>query len=122
MKNYFKNISEVGVTPTSFFLFLLILVSCNQQQNPNISQEQQKLIDHGRVVYFANCIACHNQEPKFDGSIGPSLHGSSFELIRLRMLYGKYPDGHKPKRTTTDMPEFEDLKDDIPALHAFLNQ
>ena len=63
-----------------------------------------------------------NYQRKFDGSIGPSLHGSSFELIRLRMLYGKYPDGHKPKRTTTDMPEFEDLKDDIPALHAFLNQ
>jgi hypothetical protein len=33
----------------------------------------------------------------------------------------KYPDGYKPKRETALMPAFPELKNEIPAIHAFLN-
>lgn len=125
MRNFLKNISEVGFKPASLFLCLFILASCNSENNTEISsadKKKQELIDKGRVVYFGSCVACHNQNPKFDGSIGPAIQGSSLELVRLRVLFNKYPEGYTPKRTTTDMPPFEDLKDDIESLHAFLNQ
>ena len=79
------------------------------------------LFEKGRKSYLANCIACHNPNPKKDGAVGPAVADASLELLRLRVLDAKYPEGYKPKRATTAMAALPHLKDDIEALHAYLN-
>jgi mono/diheme cytochrome c family protein len=75
----------------------------------------------GKGVFVSNCIACHNPNPTLDGSIGPAIAGSSLDLITHRVLTRDYPPGYKPKRNSEVMPDFPQLKDDVPALHAYLN-
>ena len=75
----------------------------------------------GRTVYMANCIACHNSDPKRSGSLGPEVYGASLELLEARILRGEYPAGYEPKRKTKVMVALAHLKADIPALQAFLN-
>ena len=84
--------------------------------------DNTKLIDRGRTVYNTNCIACHNSNPKLAGSLGPDVHGSSLELLQTRVMRAAYPEGYKPKKPSAAMPAMPYLKNDIPALHAFLNQ
>lgn len=85
---------------------------------------QQTPIDpvaRGKQVYQSNCIACHNVDPHKPGAIGPDVWGSSQELIEARVLHGSYPAGYKPKRESRTMAALPYLKDEIPALAAFLN-
>jgi mono/diheme cytochrome c family protein len=77
--------------------------------------------NRGKVIYMTRCIACHNADPKLPGSLGPEIYGSSMELIRLRVTELKYPEGYTPKRKTKIMLAMPDLKNDIAAIHAFLN-
>ena len=84
------------------------------------SEPNERLSDHGKRVYLTTCIACHNQDPSKNGDIGPTLTGSSLDLLRARLLDGSYPPGYKPKRVTRVMPPFPYLKDDVEALAAFL--
>ncbi len=97
-----------------------ILLSCDKKETTKVGPVDP-LVDRGRAVYLSTCIACHNPDPTQNGAIGPSVSGSSLELLEARILHAKYPDGYKPKRETAQMPPFPELKDDIPALHAFLN-
>jgi hypothetical protein len=54
--------------------------------------------------------------------IGPSLAGSSLELLRAKVLKGEYPVGYKPKRATPSMAAIPSLtENDIVALEAFIN-
>ena len=111
----------------AFLLFLAVmLVSCFESKKEfkmtKAQQEQQALIDRGKAVYMSECIACHNLNPKFAGSIGPDVYGSSLELLEARLLRLEYPKGYKPKRDSDLMPDFPELEADIPAIHAFLNQ
>jgi mono/diheme cytochrome c family protein len=100
------------------FFLILITVACQKQdQTP-----EQILYEKGKAVYMANCISCHNMNPRMQGTVGPDVWGSSIELLEARMLYLKYPEGYTPKRDTGLMPEFLDLKNDIPAIHSFLNK
>jgi mono/diheme cytochrome c family protein len=85
-------------------------------------KQEDPLAARGRGVYMANCIACHNPNPRKDGNVGPALQGSSEELLRARVLEMRYPPGYKPKRPTKLMPPQPHLAPEIGALHAFLNQ
>lgn len=78
------------------------------------------LIGDGRATYQRNCIACHSVNPKVDGPLGPALAGSSLELLEARVLRGEYPAGYKPKRKSHVMQKLPFLKDQIPALYAYL--
>lgn len=101
---------------------LFILSACSK--NPKLAAlpiEQQELIEKGRTVYFANCVQCHNANPKKSGATGPDLYASTKELVHKRVIFLEYPEGYKPKRNTSDMGELEELEADIPALHAFIN-
>ena len=80
-----------------------------------------ELTERGRKVYSAQCIACHARNPAQDGSLGPSVLGSSRELLEARIVYGKYPEGYTPKKKTGVMPVLPHLKNEIDALHAYLN-
>lgn len=97
----------------------LSLVSCQKSDTPK--KTLSPLESRGKGVYISNCIACHNPDPRLDGSIGPAIADSGLELITHRVLTRSYPLGYKPKRSSEVMPDFPQLKNDVPALHAYLN-
>lgn len=89
------------------------------------SPEEVKLIEKGKLVYAAQCTACHNSNPKEPGMIGPAVAGSSAELLRYRVVLGQFPPGYTPKPAPSGgqihMPPLPFLEPDLPALHAYLN-
>lgn len=97
--------------------FLLLVVSCTKGEKKPPSLE-----DQGRNLYATHCTACHGANPKIDGTLGPAIFGSSLELLNSRILKGDYPSGYEPKRKTKQMVALPFLKDQIPALHAYLNK
>ena len=104
-----------------------LLASCKFGDDKAVqaSPEEQKIQairTRGRQTYMANCTVCHASDPKMDGPVGPAVAGSSLELIRLRVLEVKYPEGYKPKRDTHAMVALPHLKDEIEALYQYLNQ
>ena len=101
-----------------------LLVGCPSNNEKIAKQESlspEALVVRGRSVYVSNCLSCHGPDPRIDGPVGPSLAGSSEELLRLRVLYLKYPEGYKPKRLSGQMVALPHLEKEIPALHAYLN-
>ena len=78
------------------------------------------LAERGRQVYFAQCTSCHAMDPSQTGPVGPSVKGSSKELLEARLLRGSYPPGYKPKRSTTVMPPQPQIAADVPALATYL--
>lgn len=94
----------------------LFLVACTKKDKTPLTP-----LESGRKLYSTHCIACHNPNIKLDGAVGPALAGASLELLQRRVLHGDYPAGYTAKRTTHIMPVLPFLKDDIPALHAYLN-
>jgi mono/diheme cytochrome c family protein len=105
---------------TDLILFGLIglfgVLSCKEKESLSPLEEK------GKTAYMATCIACHASDPSKDGSLGPSVAGSTKELLKLRVLQGKYPDGYKPKRNSKIMTPLPHLEKDIEALHAYLNR
>jgi|TARA_B100000315_G_scaffold197604_1_gene188950 cytochrome c2 len=78
-------------------------------------------IEKGRMVYFANCVSCHNNNPKKPGSIGPEVYGASIDVLTQKIVFGKYPENYSPKRTSKLMLLMPHLKKEISNLHAFIN-
>ena len=106
--------------------FLFGISACTKKAAPPVgelspAEKATQLADRGRKSYLANCIACHNPDPKKDGVLGPAVHGSSFELLSARILDASYPPAYKPKRDTKTMVALPHLKGDLEALNAFLN-
>lgn len=103
---------------------LLFLAACALQTwtacNKRDPNEDPK-IRTGRVLYQASCSACHNRNPGVDGALGPSVKGSSLELLKARVLHGTYPPGYTPKRDTKVMVKLPLTEPDVEAIHAFLN-
>ena len=117
-----------------FFALLLIMLVSNCEKKSNEQEEaekdQKKLnnafaltkdFEKGRVVYFANCVSCHNHNPKKPGSIGPAVYGVSIDVLTQKIVSGKYPENYRPKRTSKIMPSMPHLNKDISNLHAFIN-
>ena len=120
MKITLKNLIQVGP-----LVALLFFSSCNKEENIRLSPVEvarKELSAKGKVVYIANCVVCHNINPKLPGPTGPEIYGSSVELLTARLIKLEYPKGYRPKRDTELMPSFEELEKDIPSLHSFLNQ
>jgi mono/diheme cytochrome c family protein len=92
----------------------------NSDTSPEAA-EKIALIQRGRAMYVSICGACHNMNPKIDGALGPAIAGSSLELLEARVLFAKYPEGYKPKRETKLMVALPQFKNDLPAIHAYLN-
>ena len=117
-----------------FFALLLIMLVSNCEKK-NIEQEegeadQKKLhntvtlttdIEKGRIVYFANCVSCHNNNPKKPGSIGPEVYGVAIDVLTQKIVSGKYPGNYRPKRPSKIMPSMPHLNTEISNLHAFIN-
>ena len=111
-----------GVDPPThmiitLFLFMALLISACTKSKP-----VAPLVQKGRTIYQAKCIACHNADPKLAGALGPEVKGASLELLKLRIKEGVYPQNYTPKRTTKLMVPMPELsEEDIKALHAYLN-
>lgn len=110
-----------------FFLGALIValsvVACEKKKEaPAEPLTPEALAQKGRSVYVSNCLACHNADPALDGAIGPAIKGASLALLEAKVLTGTYPAGHSPKRATTVMTKFPQLKEQLPAIHAYLAQ
>jgi len=77
-------------------------------------------VELGKRVYMASCIACHNQDPTRDGTIGPAIAGSALALVEARVLRAEYPPGYTPKRSSRLMPAQPFLKSEVGNLAAYL--
>ncbi len=108
-----------SILAASFLIAACTPKSSSTTSSPTLSEND--LPARGKKVYGQNCTACHNPNPKLDGTIGPAIAGSSLELISARVLHANYPAGYKPKRDSHQMPALPSLEPEIPALHAFLN-
>lgn len=97
-----------------------LLFSCNK--NKGNEKPLNDLAKRGQLIYFANCIACHNSDPARDGVIGPAIMGASLELIEARIMKASYPKNYKPKRLTKAMVALPHLAKEIKAIHAFLQR
>ena len=117
-----------------FFSLLMIMFVSNCEkksiEQEEAEAEQKKLnktvalttdIEKGRMVYFANCVSCHNNNPKKPGSIGPAVYGVSIDVLTQKIVSGKYPENYKPRRKSKIMPPMPHLNKEIPNLHAFIN-
>jgi mono/diheme cytochrome c family protein len=97
----------------------LMLSACSSDSGDSAGAKDQNW-QRGRSVYVANCVACHNNDPSRDGTIGPALQGSPPELVETRVLRTEYPPGYTPKRNTKVMPTFPFLKSEVKYLAAYL--
>lgn len=99
----------------------IFTTACKKEEAANLSPAEQLKAD-GRKIYIANCIACHSADIDQDGTVGPALKSSTFEILKAKLLEGKYPDGYKGKRPISgSMPKYAFTDDQIRALEAFLH-
>ncbi len=106
-------------------LVLALLVSaCTKKttETQGDPSDPKAMMEKGRMVYVTNCTSCHGTDPKIDGALGPAVQGASFELLEKRIIDGTYPENYKPKRDTKIMQPLPFLKNDLKALHAYLNK
>ena len=101
-----------------------ILFSCTKKANETaaVSTPEGPSIARGKRIYQTTCTACHASDPRKAGTIGPDMQGSSLELIRSKVMTGRYPDNYpNPKRKTHSMGALPHLEPEIPSLHLYLN-
>jgi mono/diheme cytochrome c family protein len=118
-------------------MFGLVTVSCKESTNKDVTNKEatssgevsndpaqiaEAQFKQGKMIYISRCIACHNADPKKQGSLGPDVWGSSKELLEARVVHGKYPEGYTPKKDSRIMVPMPELANDIEALHVFLNK
>ena len=109
----------------ALLLTLWIATGCTKKQEAagpvDPATAAANLVEDGRARFNQHCTACHSPNPKLDGPVGPAVFGASLELLEARIVKAEYPAGYTPKRTTRQMVALPFLKDDIPALHAYIN-
>ena len=117
------------------FFVLLLMALVSNCENKSLKHEEAEVdknnqknsvaltndIEKGRMVYFANCVSCHNNNPKKPGSIGPVVYGVPIDVLTQKIVSGKYPENYRPKRTSKIMPLMPHLNSEISNLYAFIN-
>ena len=123
------------MTMGRLFFVLLLMALVSNCENKSLKQEEAEVgknnqknsveltndIEKGRTVYFANCVSCHNNNPKKPGSIGPVVYGVPIDVLTQKIVSGKYPENYRPKRTSKIMPLMPHLNSEISNLYAFIN-
>jgi mono/diheme cytochrome c family protein len=96
----------------------VLAAACSGGGETRLSPAAQR----GRAVYLNVCVACHNADPRQDGTIGPNLVGTSRELLEWRVTKAQYPPGYLAKRATHVMPAFPQLAGEVDDLYAFISE
>ena len=123
------------MTMGRLFFVLLLMALVSNCENKSLKHEEAEVdknnqknsvaltndIEKGRMVYFANCVSCHNNNPKKPGSIGPVVYGVPIDVLTQKIVSGKYPENYRPKRTSKIMPLMPHLSSEISNLYAFIN-
>jgi mono/diheme cytochrome c family protein len=113
----FYKILGAFVGPLFFSSFL-------HANDPAPGSQHSLIVERGRKLYVANCLRCHNKDPNIKGSIGPEVVDAPYEVMYSKVMTGKYPDplpkGFIPKRKSRAMQPLPKLKNDIPALWAYV--
>ena len=115
------------------FVLLFFISGCDifktndKKQSQKVGKSKESITltndsEKGKATYYANCIPCHNNDPKKQGSIGPKIYGASKDLLTKKINYGEYPKNYTPKKNTKIMPLMPHLHKNISNLHAFLNK
>ena len=90
---------------------------------PMVAMDKATL-EKGQRLYRANCLQCHNRDPNLNGSLGPQMTDAPLEVMTSKVMTGKYPAklpaGFVPKRKTSAMRAIPKLKNDIPAIWAYV--
>lgn len=88
------------------------------------TKTDQATLEKGKRLYLNNCLQCHNRDPNIKGSIGPELIDAPLEVMISKVMTGKYPEklpaGFVPKRKSRAMRAIPKLKEDIPAIWAYV--
>ena len=110
--------------PITALVMMVLTVGIVLWNEPREDVVEISQLERGQRIYAYACIQCHHQDPNkeisTDGTYGPPIAGSSFELLKMRVLTVKYPKGYTPKRTTRLMTVFKLTDTELQALHAFL--
>ena len=120
---------------SKLFFSLILFVFVSNCERESLKQEEAEAdekiinktialntnIEKGRMVYYANCVSCHNNNPKKPGSIGPEVYGVSIDVLTQKIVSGKYPKNYIPKRKSKIMPLMPHLNEKISNLHVFIN-
>lgn len=81
-------------------------------------------LDKGKRIYLSTCIQCHNRDPNKKGPIGPEVVDAPLEVMRVKVMTGKYPEklpaGFVPKRKTKAMRPLPQFEKDIDSIHAYV--
>ena len=123
------------MTMGRLFFVLLLMALVSNCENKSLKHEEAEVdnnnqknsvaltndIEKGRMVYFANCVSCHNNNPKKPGSIGPVVYGVPIDVLTQKIISGKYPENYRPKRTSKIMALMPHLNSEISNLYAFIN-
>ena len=123
------------MTMGRLFFVLLLMALVSNCENKSLKHEDAEMdknnqknsatltndIEKGRMVYFANCVSCHNNNPKKPGSIGPVVYGVPIDVLTQKIVSGEYPENYRPKRTSKIMPLMPHLNSEISNLYAFIN-
>ena len=123
------------MTMGGLFFVLLLMALVSNCENKGLKHEEAEVdknnqknsvaltndIEKGRMVYYANCVSCHNNSPKKVGSIGPVVYGVPLDVLTEKIVSGKYPENYRPKRTSKIMPLMPHLNSEISNLYAFIN-
>jgi mono/diheme cytochrome c family protein len=100
---------------------LFILISFSSHAEIHLDRSQ---IEKGRKLYLTHCLRCHNKDPNNRGSIGPEIVDAPIEVMYSKIMTGKYPNplpkNFIPKRKSGAMQANPKLKNDIPAIWAYV--
>lgn len=98
-------------------------VELTKETGVHVSADQATL-DKGKSLYMKNCLQCHNRDPNKKGPIGPEIVDAPLEVMTSKIMTSNYPnplpEGFVPKRKSHAMRAIPKLKDDIPAIHAWV--
>lgn len=76
--------------------------------------------NEGRRLYIANCIRCHNSNPRQPGVIGPELYTTPLDVFRTKVPNGVYPPGYRSKRSSKVMPRFPNLTSKVDWIYNYI--
>jgi len=110
----------IALIALTFAALIAMAFACKEEEKTGLTPEEQQKAD-GRKLFITNCIACHSADPTRDGTVGPALRGTPFNVLKTKLIEGKYPEGYPGKRPISgSMPKYSFTDEQIRSMDAFL--